>query len=234
MKTWAGWMLIMTAGLLWAEDAPDPAKIPLEKAIMPRAEGAEWHYTSFWFDEGRLKSSGSVVEEVLERISVDGVDSYKIKRTFDFRTLTERLSGMLATEDTVDTFWEFSEEKGVRSLGRWGFEDVPAPSSLKPFQLLFPYPTKKGHTYKVGEVTWKVLDETREVTVPVGSFKCVVYQSVHTTGNEEHWSRDRVYLAPGTGLVKMEIDAYRNGKWVLDTWDELVSFTLPGRKVSSD
>lgn len=203
------------------------APVPMEKSIMPRVEGASWTFASYWYEEGEKHLAGTVIEEVVKVIQLEGMTCYKIKNTFDYRTLTERLTGKKLTEDDYNHYWEYFNSKGSYHFAKWSDNKLQTPKKLTEFDLTLPYPVEKGYSYKFEGEEWTVLDIAKTLEVPAGSFECIVYQSVYKSENEDDWSRDRFYMAPGVGLVCLEIDFRENGKWVLDTRDELMKYHFP-------
>ncbi len=216
-------------GNLFAEEAAkqDTFETLQEKSIMPRGEGAVWTYASYWFDEGEKILSGTVTEEIVQVLKLEDETCYKIKKVYDYRSMTERLGGVKLTEDDMEYFWEYDNAKGSFNFAEWGGGSILTPKSLDQFSLTLPYPVEKGHTYKAEGGDWTILNVAEEVKVSAGTFTCVVYEVVYNEGDEESWARDRFYMAPGVGLVCLEFDFREEGKWVRDTRDELMKFILP-------
>ncbi|MDF3129145.1 hypothetical protein P0Y35_08060 [Kiritimatiellaeota bacterium B1221] len=206
------------------------SETPPGKSIMPRVEGAVWTYASYWQEEGKKVLSGTVTEEIVKVLKLEGETCYKIKKVYDYRSIPERLAGVKLTEDDMDFFWEYANAKGSYNFAERGEDTILTPQDLNPFSLTLPYPVKKGHKYKAEGSDWSILDTAEKVTVAAGTFSCVVYESVYRDGEEDGWSRARFYMSPGVGLVCLEFDYREEGKWVLDTRDELMKFVFPGGK----
>jgi len=212
-----GWVLLF--GFLGAEE------VPLERSIVPREEGATWTFGSRRYEKGRETVVGTATQEVVRTLSVEGQRCFRIKQTYDYRSLWERMLGTKPDENPF-YFWEYVDENGSHNFAEEG-GGKHTPKFLSEFELTLPYPVKKGHSYKAEGCHWTVLNVEKTVKVPAGTYQCVVYQAVYKGGHEEMWSRNRFFLAPGVGLVCLEIDFRKDGKWVLDTRDELMRYRLP-------
>lgn len=202
------------------------AEPDMKKNILPRKEGMKWVYKAQIFDRGELFLSGTVTEEIVDKKIVEGVTCYKIKATFDYRSEREKKRGVAVKADDIEYYWEYLNEKGSHHLDgsdEDGNEQIP--KKLSQFVLTVPYPVKKGDTFKAFGELAKVTAVDEEIMVMAGTFKCVVYESVHKEGAERDWSISRMYVAPGVGVVLLENEIRENGVWVIDMRDELMEFT---------
>lgn len=216
MKT----LIAVTLSMVFCSFAAEP---DMEKNIMPRKKGMKWFYQGKAYDQGKVVAQGIVTEEVEEVIQIDGVNCYKIRNTFDFRSVAERVAGVKLTPEDIDFFWEYSSDKGSYNFANYDDKDRPvAPKKLADFSLTLPYPVKKGHSYKAEGSDWVVLAVDQKVEVPAGIHTCVVYQSTNSQGEESEWDRATLYMAPGIGLIRFDIEIRKGGKWVLSSRDDLV------------
>ena len=92
-------------------------------------------------------------------------------------------------------------------------------------RLFFKYPAMKGETYDLDEelddYKMVVTDVKQKVTVPAGTYECVVYDVME--GGEPS---NRFYLAPGIGLVKFQQSAEMTESGRAEVI-EMTSFTRP-------
>lgn len=216
-----------------ASTTPDPkpqSDTPLSLAIQPRTEDAKWVYISWWFEDGEKVRGGIVNEEVVETMMLEGKRCFNIKTTFDFRTPEEMSNGKELTKDNWFFNWEMLDEQGSYNFDVPEGDETARPGRLSDLELTLPYPVEKGHTHEAEDKAWVVLDTARKVTVAAGSFECVVYQCEFIEGEEEDWYQNRLYMAPGVGLVKYDYLHRKKGQWVLYASDELVRTTLDIQK----
>lgn len=131
--------------------------------------------------------------------------------------------------DPYDTsyYWEYFTGEGSCYYGEFDSDPLPR-TKLSDFALTFAYPAEVGHTYEADGDPYVILDLAREITVPAGTFTCVLYETIFSDGDDPDFSvRTRYFLAPGVGLVRMEEDLRdKNGNWKLDFQDNLVTFDL--------
>lgn len=237
MKKYMMLVLCLPFGLiLAAEEAVEaaPAVLPLAKAIQPRAAGASWTYASYEYEDGVKTLAGTVTERVVQTLELEGQTCFKIRMTYDYRSVVERIAGVKLTKEDHDDFWEYFNAAGSHHFEEMEGDAVRDPKSLAEFQLTLPFPVEKGHTFKAFDDEWTVLEVAREIEVPAGSFTSVVYQTVSREGDEEDWYRERFFMVPGVGLVCFEIDRWEDGKWVLDMRDELMNFRLPAPEADGE
>ncbi len=76
-----------------------------------------------------------------------------------------------------------------RSDGFWSWSLPPGYPALSLLFFEFPYPTKAGTSANLGVTS--VLSTDTVVTVPAGTFHCLLYRE----------SGDSVFVAPGVGVV---------------------------------
>lgn len=200
-------------------------ELVLPKSIQPRSGGASWLYLSTYFEEEKKLPGGSSREEVIKVKEIDGATCYLVKLTMDWRTLINRLAGSKLSEDDYSYYWEYFTGKG--SFNYTCEDEGDEPSSLDEFELTLPYPVQNGYTYKAEEADWKVVDDAVKVDVKAGEFTCVVYETIYIDEEFiEECSRERLYMAPGVGLVRWEMDFKLDGKWTLNARDDLIDYKL--------
>ncbi|MGJ8638883.1 MAG: hypothetical protein ACSHYA_05780 [Opitutaceae bacterium] len=198
----------------------------LADQIQPRANGANWVYTSYLYEDGLRKPGGTTKEEVLEVKALDGETCYLVKLTMDWRTLAERLSGVELPEEDYSFFWEYTNEAGSFKFT----PDDVLPDNLKSldrFEILLPYPAEIGYTYISEGDNYEIIDNDFSVSVTAGDFKCSVYQVTYLYEDAPQDStRERLYVSPGVGLIRWEMDAYVDREWVLEMRDDLFRYDL--------
>ncbi len=211
-----------------AKNAEAQSALPaaLKDAIQPRTLGSRWDYASFFYIDGKRETGGTTTEDVIEVINIEGTPCYLIRLTMDYRGFAERLLGAKLTEDDYSYYWEYFNDDGSYNYSVDSATEKP--KSLKDFELTLPYPAKKGYSYEIsGGETWTVISVDETVKVPVGEFKCVVYQITYNEEEQgDHVSRDRYYMSPGVGLVQWESDVKEDGKWILDAVDDLTRYEI--------
>ncbi|MGE9290049.1 MAG: hypothetical protein ACQKBT_03610 [Puniceicoccales bacterium] len=201
--------------------------LPLEKSIQPRAEESRWDYSSYYFVDGEVYSSGSSRERVVEVREIDGVTIFRVEFLMDWRGLFDRLVGTPLNPEDYLYYWEYFDAQGSHNFSE-DFEDPQAPTSLDQFSLTLPFPVEEGHQYVADSTEYEVVGVDQEVTVPAGTFETVVYQMVNFYSEDPmDKDRQRFFMAPGVGLVRWEMDvADEQGRWVLDSRDDLYSLSL--------
>ena len=212
-------------------ETPKADPPPLAEQIQPRNLGAKWIFDVTLFNpDGTTKKDGDVTEEVVRAIELEGVICYQVKLTTDPRSFVDKLRGKPLPRYAESYFWEYQDAKGSHDYTEDSDENT-TPESLEEFELTLPYPVEAGHTYQLEESAWKVLAVGKTVKVPAGEFECVVYQqTVLDAETPEHSARYRFYGAPGTGLVRFEIDDKVDGEWQLTSRDDLRSSDLGQKK----
>jgi len=220
----------MLAALASTSHAEDSAVPKLADQIQPRNPDAIWNYAGYYMEDGKAERDGVTVEEIVDTREIDGVTCYLVRLTFDYRSLPEKLMGVPLDDDSFTYFWEYFNENGSYNYScDWelGAEDLP--ESLSEFDLTLPYPVKAGHKYtdSSGD-SWQVLNTSKEVETPLGTFECVVYQCTYTDEADPSSStRDRYYQAPGVGLVRYEWYEKLDGEhFKLSSYEELYDYDL--------
>lgn len=185
----------------WKESKPCPKFDP---QIFPLAVGNTWVYS---FGSVAASSKRGTWTDRIER--TDGKNGYCISTTIT-------LSSGKDVETKIDRLW-FSED-GLCILN--GVEETEASREAKQLleglsgrhqeppeeEILLPYCGSCEHAkiQKTGgypvKITRKILPDTEVVTVPAGTFTCVVMREV--TGEKEHRIETLCYFASGVGLVK--------------------------------
>lgn len=202
------------------------AESPPAGAIQPRAKGAEWLYVSYYFESGLSSSGGSSKEEVIEVREIDGISCYLVKLTLDWRSLLDRLAGVQLSEDDYSYFWEYYNEKGSYHYSV-DASDLYAFDTIEDFSLTLPYPVEVGTTYFAEGSQYTVIADSVSIEVPAGAFNCVVYESIDPAViDPELMSRERLFMAPGVGVVRWEMDSMNSGEWELEYRDDLFKYSL--------
>lgn len=121
-------------------------------------------------------------------------------------------------------FWEYSGPEGSYQVD----EDLldGKPPSLEDLELTMRFPVEAGTTYEAHGDIWTVLAVDKEITVPAGTFKTVVYQTGWDEAGEAF--RDRYYQAPGVGLVKWVTEELIDGEFVVFEIEVLRRYRLAG------
>lgn len=204
-------------------------------SIQPRNSGAKWIYKSTGYVDGKIDSTITVLEKVIETKTIDKTTCYKIQLTFDWRSIMERLSGVKLTPDDYSEFWEYDSEQGSYNFSGNDENDGPVetPTSLEQFELTLPYPVEKGHRYIAEGDAYEVIATDRTIEVHAGTFPCVVYQTTYDE-DPEYITRQRLFMSPGVGLVRWEEDEKAGKKWQLIYRDDLFSYDLNEPEMESD
>jgi hypothetical protein len=214
--------LLLSVGVAHSGNA-----VSLAEAIQPRTGEGRWDYSSYYFTGAQMESAGTSRERVVEVRRIDGVTAFRVEFLSDWRTLSERLLGTPLDPESFSYFWEYYDEEGSYNFFE-DFDNPQPPTSLADFSLTLPYPTQKGHQYQADGADYEVIAIDREVTVPAGTFQTVVYEITEQYSDDPmDKDRQRFFMAPGVGLVRWEMDVpNEDGRWVLDSRDDLFSFSL--------
>lgn len=210
---------------LSAEATDEAAEQPLKTAIQPRKAGAAWIYRSWTVNDGVLEPNGATVEQVIDVKVIDGVPCYLVRLAFEWRSLPGFLVGEKLSQEDYDYFWEYFNEDGSYHLdGLTDDGERVEAISLETFDLTLPFPVKKGHAYKIDGDSYRVLKTDSKVVVAAGEFMCTVYEMKNS--DEDYLTRERLYMSPGVGLVRYEMDNKLSGQWELETREELEWYNL--------
>jgi hypothetical protein len=220
----------VSAGAAVVADDQHKPGLPLHKTILPRAEGARWVFSTTFFEDGQAESGGITIEEVVMSLEIGGVTCFQVKSTYDWRSFMDRLLGVSLDAEDVWYYWEYVDASGSHDHSVDSAE--AAPKSLDDFELTLPYPVEVGHQYQIDTSEYEVIDVERVVESPAGTFKCVVYQILWDECNEP--TRERLYLAPGVGVVRWEMDEKTESGWVLSMRDELLRYDLGALQAKAD
>lgn len=205
----------------------EAGKDALAEAIQPRVEGAVWRFRSVEYEDGKEVKVGMSSEKVVRVLEIEGVRCYRVAQSWDYRTLLQRMTGLAADEAGVTYFWEYLDERGSHHFDE-DFDEPAPPESLDDFVLSLKYPVKKGESYVIDDMRYKVLETDRKLAVRAGEFTCVVYEVVTVIEDHPEFStRERLFQAAGVGLVRWEMDVKNDkGEWVLESRDDLLAYTL--------
>jgi hypothetical protein len=201
-------------------------EIGLAESIQPRAEGAWWRYRSIVYEDGKVVSSGSSHEKVLEVIEIEGVKCYRVEQGWDYRTVVQRLAGLADEETGARYYWEYWDGNGSNHYDEE--EESKPPESLEDFSLTLKYPAVKGTRYVADETIYRILETGKNLKVKAGEYPCVVYEMLTEDKDDPEFStRELLFMSPGVGLVRWEM-YYRDGlgQWALESRDELTSHRL--------
>lgn len=178
-------------------------------------------YESFSFVNGVKKKDGISVEKVVDKREIDNETCYRIKFVYDWRTPLQRLLGAELDPDDDFYYWEYLDDKGSFHFD----EESGPPSSIDDFELTLPYPTTVGYQYEFDNSSYEVMATNQSVTVPAGTFSCVIY-AVITVNPDDSKERYTMSMAPGIGLILAEFDVWENGAWIPDYREELYEYGL--------
>jgi len=214
------------------EQAPE---IGLVASIQPRAEGAVWRYRTAEYEDRKVTLIGLASEKVVEVKKIEGATCFRVEQGWDNRTTAQRLTGLGEDEMGTSHYWEYWNEQGSYHFEE-DFEDPKPPTSLKDFALTLKYPVEKGATYAADGSEWTVLDTKRKLKVAAGEFTCLLYQSITEDEDDpEFTTRDRLYMAPGVGMIRWEMDMRNDeGKWETYMRQDLLSYSLNQAKVAPE
>lgn len=200
---------------------------PRESQIQPRLLGAQWAYSSYYYDDGKRHWDGISTETVVEERTIEGQICYRVELIYDGRTFWQRFLRRAIDPEDISYIWEYYSEEGSFHY----YEDCARPKppkALSDFELSLPYPAAEGHRVEaLGDII-TVIEVDKKVKVPAGEFICMVYEFyTEDTENPEFSLRSRFYQAPGVGLVMWEEDERDEaGEWVLSYRDELVRYRI--------
>jgi hypothetical protein len=219
------------------EEKEAPAKVAEivpEKSIQPRAEGAIWRYRSVIYDGDEMYSVGTAYEKVVKVVEIQNKKCYRIEYGWDYRTAAQRLTGLGGDDEKGAVYyWEYFDESGSYNFDE--DEEAPKPpKALADFSLTLKYPAKKGLKYVTNDSSWEVLDTDYKLKMKAGVFTCVVYQSItEDTEDPEFSTRERLYMAPGVGMVRWENEIKNDeGAWEVDSRDGLLSYSLNNKEAA--
>ncbi len=200
------------------------AAVPSAEAIQPRAGDSRWDTISYYFEDGQPIHSGTSTEKVVETKVIDGQTIYRIQLISDWRGFWERVFFTPLDPEDFSYFWEYYTDRGSYHFTE-DYDHPAPPESLEDFDLSLPYPTEAGHQYEAEGLPYRVLAVDREVEVPAGTFRTVVYELTDLDPeNPEYATRERYFMAKGVGLVRWEMDVRgEDGNWILDSRDDLFS-----------
>jgi hypothetical protein len=214
-------LLILAIAVLTAPVFAEPTE-PVSE-LYPLAVGSVWMYSD---NEGPAS-----IEFVAEAREHEGVTWYRLQgepmgpseseifEPYDL-WVTNRPDGQGdATAMDIPADWEDVRDREIDT------ETVkePRPFELTGIQTYLRYPVEKGETYRVndGEQLMIVLATDESVTVPAGTFECIVYKQIDPQELNYTYT---CYVAVGVGIVKAE--TWQDGR---KTTESLSFYRLAGQ-----
>lgn len=240
------WLLLVSPCAV----AEEPVRGPAEE-FYPTRPGTRW-VMQWTYTDGAAPDRDVI--GITEEKVVNGYRKWKV-RVVSGPAPKNPLEGLLRAivaprneDDDVYDAWEYYDV-GREAYVSKGVDDEGEP----PYPLVF-YPAKKGDTFEYDDgLPATVIDDARKVTVPAGTFECIVFEIDYTEGELETVSlRDDEpateaepdgefdpdgdaydptivleYWAKGVGLVLTEEFDVSDGERKLSAKQELIRFTTP-------
>lgn len=200
----------------------------LMEELQPRALHAVWTYRGYERMDDVMKATETVKEEVIGMEEIDGQVCWKILAFYDGRTLLQKIIGTPPDQEDLWIYWEYFHRGSTYYFSGDDAGSRPGkPTGLGDFIQMIPRISETEKEVLVDGMVWKISATNKEVTVPAGTFNCVVFEGIFFDGVNRENHRDRFYFAREVGLVLWEGATIHDGKWQQQTRHELLKAFIP-------
>ena len=173
--------------------------------LLPFKLGAEWIYACKTVDKGGRVTKTETKSHVVGVHLLNNQRWYYVYE-FDYG------------------FWVRNSKQGALEADI-ALDEESLQLKLQSPRLFFKFPVKKGETYDLKtpdlESKMRIAEVDAKLELPAGKFECIVYEVL-----EDNKVASRMWLAPGVGLVKFELELI-DGE--AET-HELVKYSIPKNK----